>query len=509
MLTEFLLNISGNIITESVVIIFAVFRNRILRIMRRIYHSLTVLFTRKRYVLIWNDDDIAHSRKISKNLEKKYPSIRFKSLDTPKEIFNFTKKSSVIQTIIFIVSDVTKLSEDKKVKEEIQTWLVDFLGKDGGIIGTHDLIYRRVRNDKLEIAFGCQLNNFKRIEGKVRYIKNPAFKNHKMLKDLPDSFELDDGEILWGKWREDENTTCLFQTEGENPKPLVVAREYSRGRAVWINSGDKKDNISKSISQPEENFVGLLGNAIDWISEHHIKYINKKLIIAHRGASANAKENSMDALRKSIQIGADMIEFDVRRTKDDIFIAYHDEFINNNPINEILYDEIKKIDNDILTVEEILGFTKGKIKLDVELKEEGYEEEIIELLLRYFKKDEFVITSFNDTSLKKIKSRYPNLRVGLLLGKDKSKNPILTQFSELFPIKRAIQAKADFLVPNWKLLKLGFLKRARKNNMPVFVWTVNDEEMIKEFLNNNLIEAIITDKPDIAVSLQTVSPNNY
>ncbi|KAF5424800.1 MAG: glycerophosphoryl diester phosphodiesterase [Candidatus Methanocomedens sp.] len=238
--------------------------------------------------------------------------------------------------------------------------------------------------------------------------------------------------------------------------------------------------------------------------------MHKKIIIAHRGASAYAKENSIESFRKAIEIGADMIEFDVRRTKDDIFTAYHDEFINDKTINELTYDEIKKNAGDILTVEEILRLTKGKIKLDVELKEEGYEGEIIELLLAYFKEDEFVTTSFNDTSLKAIKSRHPNLRVGLLLGKDKPKNLILTRFSELYPIKRAIQAEADFLAPHWKLLKLGFLERARKNHMPISVWTVNDEEKIRKFLNNDIIEAIITDKPDVAISLQKriTSPNS-
>ncbi len=89
-----------------------------------------------------------------------------------------------------------------------------------------------------------------------------------------------------------------------------------------------------------------------------------------------------------------------------------------------------------------------------------------------------------------------------MLGKNKPKNLILTRFSELYPIKRAIQAEADFLAPHWKLLKLGFLERARKNQMPIFIWTVNDKEKIQKFLNDDIIEAIITDKPDVAISLQ-------
>ena len=62
---------------------------------------------------------------------------------------------------------------------------------------------------------------------------------------------------------------------------------------------------------------------------------------------------------------------------------------------------------DIPTVEEVLKWSRGKIKLDVELKEEGYEKEIVELLSGYFEEDQFVITSFNDASLRVIKERYP------------------------------------------------------------------------------------------------------
>ena len=233
--------------------------------------------------------------------------------------------------------------------------------------------------------------------------------------------------------------------------------------------------------------------------------IMKKIIIAHRGASAYANENTVESLKKAIASGADMIEFDVRRTKDNVFIVYHDEFIQDKSTRELTCKDIDRIGQnqgfDILTVEEVLKCTSGKIKLDVELKEEGYEKEITELVLKFFKEDEFVITSFNDSSLKVIKDNYPNIKVGLLLGKKKPKNIIVTILSELFSIKRCIKAKADFLVPHRKLLRFGFLKRAKRNDKPVFVWTVNDKKLIWKLLNDKRIDAIITDKPDLAVLL--------
>jgi len=57
-------------------------------------------------------------------------------------------------------------------------------------------------------------------------------------------------------------------------------------------------------------------------------------------------------------------------------------------------------------------------------------------------------------------------------------------------------------VPHWRLLWFGFLDRAKRENKPVFVWTVNDQRKIWKMLRDERIDAIITDKPDLAVSLR-------
>jgi glycerophosphoryl diester phosphodiesterase len=69
-------------------------------------------------------------------------------------------------------------------------------------------------------------------------------------------------------------------------------------------------------------------------------------------------------------------------------------------------------------------------------------------------------------------------------------------------MERCNRAKADFLASHWKLLRFGFLDRAERNNKPVFVWTVNDEKMIWTLFHDRRVHAIVTDKPDLAVSLR-------
>jgi glycerophosphoryl diester phosphodiesterase len=245
--------------------------------------------------------------------------------------------------------------------------------------------------------------------------------------------------------------------------------------------------------------------------------MKRHLIIAHRGASEMAKENTLESFKRAIDLGADMIEFDVRRTKDHVLIVHHDKLIEGRPVHELTYQEISKIAGNLgwltTTLEEVLKATHGKTRLDVEIKEKGYEREVVELLTGYFNKDQFVITSFHDLCIRRIKEDYPDIRAGLILGVSKPEKFILTRVSEFFPAQRCRGAKADFLVPHWRLLWFGFLDRAKRENKPVFVWTVNDRRKIWKMLHDERIDAIITDKPDLAISLrqkmdsQTVSPS--
>jgi len=234
--------------------------------------------------------------------------------------------------------------------------------------------------------------------------------------------------------------------------------------------------------------------------------MKRTLIIAHRGASSLARENTIESFKKAIEIGVDMIEFDVRRTTDQALIVHHDELVEGKPVRELTYDEVSKMTIrhgfSIPTFEEVLKHTSGKIKLDVEIKEEGYEKELVALLCRYFKKDQFVITSFYDPCIKRIKEYHPDIKTGLILGISKPEHPIRTRISEFFPARRCREAKADFLVPHWRLLWFGFLDRTRRDNKPVFVWTVNEQEKIWKMLHDERIDAIITDRPDLAVSLR-------
>ena len=106
------------------------------------------------------------------------------------------------------------------------------------------------------------------------------------------------------------------------------------------------------------------------------------LIAAHRGTHNDFPENSMSAFKKSIELGIDIIEIDVRHTKDDSLVIMHDATVDRmtngkGRVDEFTFEEIRKLrlkfngqltDEKIPTLEEALTLAKGKILVDLDIK---------------------------------------------------------------------------------------------------------------------------------------------
>ncbi|HOX95026.1 MAG TPA: glycerophosphodiester phosphodiesterase [Syntrophales bacterium] len=216
----------------------------------------------------------------------------------------------------------------------------------------------------------------------------------------------------------------------------------------------------------------------------------EKIIIAHRGASAYEKENTLRSFERAIAMGADMIEFDVRKTADQVLIAHHNEAIQGKGIGTLSYEAVERCAArrgfHVPTLEEVLILARGKIGLNAELKEEGYEKDVILAMRVHLDDSNFILTSFNATSLDAIRSFFPNLKTGLILGRN---------------IHRSIdRVETDFWIPNWRLLDDALFRMAERSAKPLIVWTVNDRRKLKKYLSDPRIHGVITDRPDLAGS---------
>lgn len=229
--------------------------------------------------------------------------------------------------------------------------------------------------------------------------------------------------------------------------------------------------------------------------------MKKTLIYGHRGASGLVKyENTIEAFEKAIEVKADGIELDIRKTKDNIIIVNHNPDINGLIINEHTFDEIKKnAGYEVATLEETLIKTQGKIFLDIEFKEEGYEAQAIDLILKYRSVEEFHTRSFLEPVLKNIKAHNKDVFTILLLGR--SEDPWYRSFVDVWPKKHLKKLNANGVSPNRLCTLFNYVKRLNKAGYPVSVWTVNTEEDMRKFIGFKA-DVIITNYPDKALKIR-------
>src|SRR6516162_4859867 len=99
--------------------------------------------------------------------------------------------------------------------------------------------------------------------------------------------------------------------------------------------------------------------------------------------------------RRAIDLNVDYIEFDVRKTKDGTYVIWHDEDTpSKRRVCDLSYQEYKsELGAQALTVPELLTMAKGRVGLHVDLKETGYENEIVRQALDSLTTKEIVITS--------------------------------------------------------------------------------------------------------------------
>lgn len=229
----------------------------------------------------------------------------------------------------------------------------------------------------------------------------------------------------------------------------------------------------------------------------------KQTVVAHRGAKGLVPhENTIEAFQKAIDVKADCIEIDIRKTKDNKIIVFHDSSFQDKEIKDLNYAELfELVGFKVPTLEETLSFIKGKIHIDIEFKESGYVEEALTIIKQYLTNEEFFIRSFNDDVIVDAKTYDENIVCALLLGRDIKKKVIRTRLSELFPGRRIKKSGCDFVSPHYRLLKFGFMFRMRLRKQQVCVWTVNDEEIMKKMLFKKKVHAIVTDYPNLALEL--------
>jgi len=210
------------------------------------------------------------------------------------------------------------------------------------------------------------------------------------------------------------------------------------------------------------------------------------LVIAHRGASAELKENTLPAFERAIELGADYLEFDVQASRDGALVVFHDLVLDRlTPLWGALHSRTlgELREHAIPTLEEVLELAAGRIGVMAEIKRPWLyrRHDIVARTVRLLD-DQAVVLSFSRRAILETRRLRPKLRT-------------MQHVSLGVPIRGAAGAWAAGFDDD-RVTSRG-LAKARQLGLRTAVYTVNEPERMRE-LEELGVDGIFTDCPDLA-----------
>ncbi|GGB34361.1 glycerophosphoryl diester phosphodiesterase [Lentibacillus populi] len=232
-------------------------------------------------------------------------------------------------------------------------------------------------------------------------------------------------------------------------------------------------------------------------------------IIAHRGASRLAPENTMPAFKLAYKLGADGIETDVQLTKDNIPVLIHDEHVKRTAngrgfVKDFTFAELRKLDagswfskkytgTKIVSLDEFLQWIKPRpLYLNIELKNtkidyKNLETIVYDMLKSYQLLDRTTLSTFNPVSVQRMQDLFSDVEIALLTSR-RNRNLV----------HDAKRIGANALHIKYRLLTPSLVDACRRKKIKVRVYTVNRPiKMAKCFALKT--DGIFTDVPDLGL----------
>ncbi len=227
-------------------------------------------------------------------------------------------------------------------------------------------------------------------------------------------------------------------------------------------------------------------------------------MIAHRGASAHAPENTMSAFRRAVELGARFIETDLHLSRDARFVAIHDPTLERTTngsgrVHDFSLAELRQLDagtwfdhefarERIPVLEEILEFAReADIVLYLEIKYDsawGMHHSLLASLRKEHDLARTVILSFDPATVESLRRLDATLMTGLLLEEQAPD-----------PIQIALDCGARQLCPRADLLTSELIEKIHRVDLQVATWTVNQVEQMRAAIAVG-VDGIMTDFPD-------------
>lgn len=233
------------------------------------------------------------------------------------------------------------------------------------------------------------------------------------------------------------------------------------------------------------------------------------LVIGHRGAAGLAPENTLESIAAGIDAGADMIEIDVRLTKDHQLVVIHDARLSRthhlrDTISNLTYEQLREMtqEHPVPLLSEVLDLYYGTVMLNIELKSRGAGEKLVQLLKRrYVKKaadwDNVIISSFMGYELMRIRRLAKRANLALL----HNENPFIFVAYHRFIRLTAVGFHRLYL-------NRFAIEIAKQSKLFIYAYTVDRPGAVSHLASQG-VEGVVTNYPDKmvdAIEQQTDMP---
>ena len=243
------------------------------------------------------------------------------------------------------------------------------------------------------------------------------------------------------------------------------------------------------------------------------------MVIAHRGASGYAPENTLSSFKKAMVLGADILELDVHLTADDSVVVMHDYNVKRttNGTGDILsmnFVDVKKLDagswygaefanEKVPTLAEVLALVNGKTKVLIELKwpskgiYPALVEKVVQIIHEYNAESWVILQSFEIEYLEQAAKIAPHLNQQQLVFGKSGIIPFyfdrVPKFGEFSPQKESTSINMFYMYIN-----RTFINDMHQKQKKVYAFTPNNENDMKKLINIG-VDGLITNFPDIAL----------
>ena len=217
-------------------------------------------------------------------------------------------------------------------------------------------------------------------------------------------------------------------------------------------------------------------------------------VIAHRGASQAAPENTLEAFRLAREFGADWVELDVRRTADGVAIVHHDAHLaDGRRIGHLHADDLPDYAPSLAEALEACDGLGVHLEIKNLPDDPDYDSDhlvadaVAGLIAAYLGPDRALVSSFNVDAADAVRAVDPTIPTALNCG--------IVAPSQA--VARAIAHNMAAVHPFDAMCDAGFVRRAHDAGLAVNVWTINDPSRMSELLAMG-VDGIVTDVPDVA-----------